>query len=150
MRVVVQRVKSSSVVVDSEVVGKIGKGLMVLVGVAPDDTVEDVEWLAKKIVNMRIFADDNDIMNRSLLDIDGEVLVISQFTLHAKTKKGNRPSYINAAKPDISIPLYEKFKEVIESYIKHPIQSGIFGADMALSLINDGPVTITIDSKAKE
>ena len=150
MRVVLQRVSEASVKVDEKITGEIGWGLLVLVGIENEDTDEDIEWLSKKIAQLRIFADEEGLMNRSLLDIDGNALVISQFTLHAKVKKGNRPSYIKAARPETAIPMYEKFKERLGAAIGKEVASGIFGADMKVSLINDGPVTITIDSKNKE
>ena len=147
MRVVIQRVKNASVRVDEQVVGAIDAGLLLLLGITQEDSTEDIEWLCRKIVQMRIFGDENDLMNKSLLDIDGEVLVISQFTLHASTKKGNRPSFIAAARPEQAIPLYEQFITVIQDYVPKKVQTGIFGADMKVNLLNDGPVTITMDSK---
>jgi D-aminoacyl-tRNA deacylase len=150
MKIVIQRVKNASVTVKNEVVGQINQGLLVLVGIEEADTQEDIDWLSQKIVQLRIFNDENGIMNYSLQDINGELLVISQFTLHAATKKGNRPSYIKAAKPEIAIPLYEKFVFSLQEKINHKIQKGIFGADMQVGLINDGPVTIVIDSKNRE
>ena len=150
MRVVIQRVKNASVRVDEQVVGAIDHGLLLLLGITQEDSAEDVEWLCRKIVQMRIFGDENDLMNKSLLDIDGEVLVISQFTLHASTKKGNRPSFIAAARPEQAIPLYEQFINVIQDYVPKKVQTGIFGADMKVNLLNDGPVTITMDSKNRE
>ena len=144
---IIQRVIESSVTIDGNVKGKIGKGLMILVGFEATDTQEDIDWISYKIVNLRIFPDANGVMNVSILDADGEVLIISQFTLMASTKKGNRPSYIHAAPPDISIPLYEAFLKKMDELLPHKIQSGIFGADMKVALINDGPVTILIDSK---
>ncbi len=147
MRVVIQRVIESSVTIDGNVKGKTGKGMMILVGFEATDTQEDIDWISYKIVNLRIFPDANGVMNVSILDTDGEVLVISQFTLMASTKKGNRPSYIHAAPPEISIPLYEAFLKKMDELLPHPVQSGIFGADMKVALINDGPVTILIDSK---
>lgn len=150
MRVVIQRVVSASVDVDHSVVGSIGKGLMVLVGIEDADTTEDVEWLSSKITQLRIFNDEAGIMNRSLKDIDGELLLVSQFTLHAATKKGNRPSYIRASRPELAIPLYEQFKQQLEKELGKGIATGIFGADMKVSLINDGPVTIIMDTKNKE
>lgn len=150
MRVVVQRVTQASVSVDSEIIGQITNGLMVLVGIENADSDKDSEWLSKKICNLRIFDDEDGIMNKSLLDIDGGILAISQFTLHAKTKKGNRPSYIHAAKPDISIPLYENFVACLEKETGKKIETGKFGAEMQVSLVNDGPVTIVIDTKNKE
>lgn len=150
MRVVIQRVSDASVKVDGNVIGEIKQGLLVLVGIADGDTDEDIDWLTSKLVNLRIFSDDEGLMNLSVKEIDGEILAISQFTLHALTKKGNRPSYIKAAKPDVAIPIYEKFKVKLELELGKPIQTGKFGADMKVSLVNDGPVTITIDSKNKE
>ena len=150
MRVVIQRVKNASVRVDEQVVGAIDHGLLLLLGITQEDNSEDIEWLCRKIVQMRIFGDENDLMNKSLLDIDGEVLVISQFTLHASTKKGNRPSFIAAARPEQAIPLYEQFISVIQDYVPKKVQTGIFGADMKVNLLNDGPVTITMDSKNRE
>jgi D-tyrosyl-tRNA(Tyr) deacylase len=150
MRVVIQRVKNASVRVDEQVVGAIDHGLLLLLGITQEDNIEDIEWLCRKIVQMRIFGDENDLMNKSLLDIDGEVLVISQFTLHASTKKGNRPSFIAAARPEQAIPLYEQFISVIQDYVPKKVQTGIFGADMKVNLLNDGPVTITMDSKNRE
>ena len=150
MRVVIQRVKNASVRVDEQVVGAIDHGLLLLLGITQEDSAEDIEWLCRKIVQMRIFGDENDLMNKSLLDIDGEVLVISQFTLHASTKKGNRPSFIAAARPEEAIPLYEQFITAIQNYIPKKVQTGIFGADMKVNLLNDGPVTITMDSKNRE
>jgi len=150
MRVVIQRVKQASVTIGGKLESSIQKGMMILVGIEDADGIEDISWLCKKIVNLRIFPDENDIMNRSILEDGGDILIVSQFTLMASTKKGNRPSYIKAARPEISVPLYERFcKELAESLGK-PIQTGVFGADMAVELINDGPVTILIDSKIKE
>jgi len=150
MRIVIQRVKNASVRVEEQVVGAIDHGLLLLLGITQEDSTEDIEWLCRKIVQMRIFGDENDLMNKSLLDIDGEVLVISQFTLHASTKKGNRPSFIAAARPEQAIPLYEQFISVIQDYVPKKVQTGIFGADMKVNLLNDGPVTITMDSKNRE
>lgn len=147
MRAVIQRVSVSTVTIDGKQVASIGYGLLILLGVVDDDTIDDINWLSSKIVNMRIFPDENDVMNKSILDCEGDIIVVSQFTLHANTKKGNRPSYIKAAKPDIAIPLYEAFVKKIETDLGKPIQTGEFGADMKVSLINDGPVTIIIDSK---
>ena len=147
MRVVIQRVKKASVSVSDEIVGAIDKGLMLLVGIQADDTQDDIEWLTQKIVNLRIFDDLQGVMNCSVLDINGDILAISQFTLMARTKKGNRPSYIDAAIPDIAIPIYERFKEELAKQLGKQVQAGIFGADMQVSLINNGPVTIIIDSK---
>jgi D-tyrosyl-tRNA(Tyr) deacylase len=150
MRVVIQRVSEASVTIDNKINGQIELGLLVLVGVEDSDTAEDIQWLCNKIVNLRIFNDANGVMNCSVKDVDGAILLISQFTLHASTKKGNRPSYIRAAKPDIAIPIYESFKSVLAEELGKPIQTGIFGADMKVALLNDGPVTILIDSKNKE
>lgn len=150
MKVVIQRVLSSSVEIDEKIVSQIQKGLLILVGIEDSDNQEDIIWLTSKIINLRIFADENDVMNLSVKDINGEIIVVSQFTLHASTKKGNRPSYIKASKPEIAIPLYESFVKQIEIELGKKVQTGIFGADMKVSLINDGPVTIIIDSKNKE
>lgn len=150
MRVLIQRVKRASVTVDGELVSQIAQGLLVLVGICDEDNHEDIEWLTKKISNIRLFDDENGVMNLSLMDIDGELLAVSQFTLMASTKKGNRPSYIKAAKPDISIPLYESFCNEMEIALNKPIKRGVFGADMKVDLLNDGPVTIFIDSKNRE
>ena len=150
MRVVIQRVSSASVVVEQAVVGSIGKGLMVLLGIEHEDTEEDATWLVGKLVQMRIFADPEDKMNLNVQDVDGEVLVISQFTLHASTKKGNRPSFIRAARPEKAIPLYEFFLTAVEQLMGKSVARGIFGADMKVSLVNDGPVTITMDSQDRE
>lgn len=150
MKAVIQRVSQSSVVVDSQVISQIRQGLLVLVGIEDADNEDDINWLVSKIVHLRIFADENQIMNLSLKDIDGEMIVVSQFTLHALTKKGNRPSYIRASKPEIAIPLYESFLKQMESELGKKIQTGQFGADMKVSLVNDGPVTIIIDTKNKE
>ena len=150
MRAIIQRVSAAHVVSDGELTGRIETGLVVLLGIEHDDTKEDAEWLSDKIRQMRIFPDADGKMNLSLADINGEVLVISQFTLHASTKKGNRPSFIKAARPDLAIPLYEYFKENFSLQTGKPIASGIFGADMKVSLVNDGPVTIILDSKNKE
>jgi D-tyrosyl-tRNA(Tyr) deacylase len=150
MRVVIQRVLESHVKVDGQIIGQVGKGLMILVGIEPSDNQEDIVWLSNKIVNLRIFDDEQGVMNKSIIDISGDILLISQFTLHASTKKGNRPSYIQAAKPEIAIPLYEQFIAQLQLDLGKSIQLGSFGADMKVSLINDGPVTITIDTKNKE
>ena len=147
MRLVIQRVKSASVSFDGDIFSSIQEGLLILLGITHDDTEEDVNWLVNKVVNMRIFSDIEGKMNLSLEDIDGEALVVSQFTLHASTKKGNRPSYTNAARPDVAIPLYELFVDTLSRKRKKEIPTGKFGADMQIELINDGPVTITIDSK---
>lgn len=147
MIVVIQRVSESSVKIEGNVKAQIGLGLMILLGIEEADTQEDIDWLAKKIVNLRIFPDENGVMNRCVLEVGGEILLISQFTLHASTKKGNRPSYIKAAKPDFAIPMYEKMIQVLEAELGKAIGTGEFGADMKVSLVNDGPVTIVIDSK---
>jgi D-tyrosyl-tRNA(Tyr) deacylase len=150
MRTVIQRVSHASVTIDGVCKSKIGRGLLVLVGVEDTDRQEDVEWLCGKIVNLRIFDDENGVMNRSVKDIDGEILVISQFTLFAATKKGNRPSYIRASKPDVAVPLYESFCETLRGELGKDIGTGRFGADMKVELLNDGPVTICIDTHNKE
>ena len=150
MRVVLQRVSSASVTIENKIVAVIQKGLLVLVGIEDADNQEDVDWLVNKIINIRIFGDENDVMNLSVADIDGDIIVVSQFTLHAATKKGNRPSYIKASKPDIAIPLYENFVHKMQFALGKKIQTGVFGADMKVALVNDGPVTIMIDSKNRE
>ena len=150
MRTVIQRVTNASVTVESKVVAEIQKGLLVFVGIEEADTQEDLDWLVTKIAQLRIFNDENEVMNLSVQDIDGDVLVVSQFTLHAATKKGNRPSYIKAAKPDFAIPMYERFVKTLESKLGKKVPTGIFGADMKVLLLNDGPVTIQMDSKNKE
>lgn len=150
MKIVVQRVSKASVTIDGEKKASIQKGLLILLGIENEDAQEDIDWLVRKISNLRIFNDENGVMNKSLLNIDGEVIVVSQFTLHASTKKGNRPSYIKAAKPDIAIPLYKKFILTLEKETSKKVQTGEFGADMKVELLNDGPVTIIIDSKNKE
>jgi D-aminoacyl-tRNA deacylase len=150
MRAIIQRVIEASVRVDHEVTGKIGKGLLVLLGIEDTDMQEDIEWLCGKIINLRIFNDENGIMNISVKDSGGDILVVSQFTLFASTKKGNRPSYIRASKPEIAIPIYENMCRTLEDGLGQVVQRGVFGADMKVSLINDGPVTIVIDSKARE
>ncbi|HZH87214.1 MAG TPA: D-aminoacyl-tRNA deacylase [Brumimicrobium sp.] len=155
MKVVIQRTTEASVTIDNKIVGQIENGLLLLLGIAEDDTDEDIEWLCRKLSTLRIFSDqegksDSNRMNLSIQDIKGEFLVVSQFTLHAKTKKGNRPSFIHAAKPEIAIPLYEKFKKVLTAVSGCKVESGEFGADMKVSLVNDGPVTIIIDTKNKE
>lgn len=149
MKAVIQRVSSASVEINGSTAGEINIGYVVLLGIALDDTQEDVAWLANKIFNLRIFADEEGLMNQSISEVDGDILLISQFTLHAKTKKGNRPSYIHAAKPETAIPLYEYFISELSKLLNHPIQSGEFGANMKVSLVNDGPVTIIIDTKNK-
>lgn len=150
MRLVIQRVLEASVTINGEIFSSIGNGLMILVGIEEVDNDSDVEWLTSKVVKLRIFDDENGVMNRSVLDVDGEILAVSQFTLHALTEKGNRPSYIRAAKPDISLPLYEKFCNVLQQKLGKTVKTGVFGADMKVALINNGPVTILIDSKRRE
>lgn len=150
MRVLIQRVKEASVTVDGEVISLIHNGLLVFVGIEDDDNREDILWLTKKIANIRLFDDENGVMNLSVIDAGGDILAVSQFTLMASTKKGNRPSYIKAAKPEISIPLYEEFCNEMELAVNKPIGRGVFGADMKVRLLNDGPVTIFIDSKNRE
>lgn len=150
MRSVIQRVSSSEVSVDGKISGKIENGLLVLVGIEESDSQEDIEWLSGKIVNLRIFDDEQGVMNRSVLDSKGEILVVSQFTLHASTKKGNRPSYIRAAKPETAIPLYKNLLHRLETDLGKPVATGIFGAMMKVTLINDGPVTIIIDTKDRQ
>ena len=150
MRVVIQKVKEASVTVEGEKISAIKNGLLILVGIENEDTQEDIDYLVKKSTQLRIFDDDNGVMNRSVKDVDGDIIVVSQFTLQANTKKGNRPSYIRAAKPDISIPMYEKFVAAMETALGKKVGTGKFGAMMDVALINDGPVTIIIDSKQKE
>ena len=150
MKVVLQRVSKASVTINDIKVADINSGLLVLLGIVNEDTQEDINWLVRKIANLRIFNDENGVMNTSLIDINGEVIVVSQFTLQASTKKGNRPSYIKAAKPDVAIPLYENFVSTLEKEINKKVQTGEFGADMKVELLNDGPVTIIIDSKNKD
>lgn len=150
MRVVLQRVSKASVTINREIVSEIGRGLLILVGIEDDDTQEDIDWLATKITQLRIFDDENGVMNLSVKDIDGEILIVSQFTLHASTKKGNRPSYIRASKPDFAIPVYEKFIQKTEEMMGKTVGTGRFGAMMDVSLVNDGPVTIIIDTKQKD
>ena len=150
MRVVIQRVTEASVVVDGNITGSIKQGLLILQGIEDADTAEDINWLSNKICNLRIFNDEDGVMNKSILDIGGDILLVSQFTLFASTKKGNRPSYIKASKPTTAIPLYEAMITQLQKDLGKPIQTGIFGADMKVSLLNDGPVTIIIDSKNKE
>ena len=150
MRTLIQRVQHASVIIDGQLKSKIGKGLLVLVGIEDRDTQEDIEWLCKKIANLRIFDDENGVMNRSVIETEGEVMVVSQFTLHASTKKGNRPSYIHASKPDIAIPMYEAFCAEMGLQIGKEVQTGTFGAYMKVDLVYDGPVTIWIDSQNKE
>ena len=150
MRVVIQRVAKAGVAINGKMNGAIGKGLLIFLGIEDADTDEDIRWMSNKIINLRIFNDDSGVMNRSVLETGGEILLISQFTLHASTKKGNRPSYIKASKPDVAIPLYEKMIEQLTQDLGKEIAKGIFGADMQVELLNDGPVTIIIDSKNKE
>lgn len=150
MRVVIQRVTEALVKVDGNITGEIKSGLLVFLGIEDADTEEDISWLSNKIINLRIFNDEADVMNKSLLDINGDILLISQFTLHAATKKGNRPSYIKASKPEFAIPMYEKMIKQLQTDLGKKIQTGIFGADMKVSLLNDGPVTIIIDTKNKD
>lgn len=150
MKVVIQRVSKASVSIEGVKVADILNGLLVFLGIVEHDTKDDIQWLSNKIVNLRIFGDEQGVMNKSFMDSKGDVIVVSQFTLHASTKKGNRPSYIKAAKPDIAIPLYEAFIKLLENDLGKKIQTGQFGADMKVELINDGPVTIIIDSKNKE
>jgi D-tyrosyl-tRNA(Tyr) deacylase len=150
MKTVIQRVSKASVTIEGKKVASINNGLLILLGIIDEDTNEDISWLSNKIVNLRIFNDENGVMNQSLKDISGDVIVVSQFTLHANTKKGNRPSYIKAAKPEVAIPLDEVFLKQLEADLGKPIQTGVFGADMKVELLNDGPVTIIIDTQNKE
>lgn len=150
MKVVIQRVTRASVTIEQQMFSSIGKGMLVLVGIQADDTDEDINWLASKIVNLRIFDDENGVMNKSILDSGGEILAVSQFTLMARTKKGNRPSYIDAAPPAISVPLYEKFVATLSQELHKEVQTGQFGTDMKVELTNDGPVTIIVDSKNRQ
>lgn len=150
MRILIQRVKNASVTIEGKRVSQIGKGILIFVGICEEDSNEDIEWLCKKAANLRIFDDENGVMNKSVLETDGEILAVSQFTLMASTKKGNRPSYIKAAKPEISVPLYEEFCKEIGRITNKPVKTGVFGADMQVELLNDGPVTIYIDSKNRE
>lgn len=150
MRAVIQRVSKASVTIDKKIYSQIGMGLLVLVGIEDADTAEDIEWLSGKIVNLRVFNDDNGVMNVSLKDVNGDILAVSQFTLHASTKKGNRPSYIKASKPEFAIPMYEKLIQQLSNDLGKAVCTGVFGADMKVELLNDGPVTIVIDTKNKE
>jgi len=150
MRVVIQRVSEASVTIDNIIKGAIGTGYMILLGIRAEDTFEDIDWLTSKICGLRVFSDSQGLMNESIIDQNGEILLISQFTLFASTKKGNRPSFLNAAKPDIAIPLYEEFVNMLSQKLGKAVKTGEFGADMKVSLVNDGPVTITIDSKNRE
>ncbi|MFN5704738.1 MAG: D-aminoacyl-tRNA deacylase [bacterium] len=149
MRLVIQRVKHASVEIENNIKGRINHGLLILLGITNDDSLEDINWLSQKVVNLRIFNDENNVMNRSLIDVNGDILLISQFTLYAQTQKGNRPSYINAAKADIAIPLYQQMISKLQIDFNKEIQTGEFGADMKVELLNDGPVTIIMDSKNK-
>ena len=149
MKVVIQRVSSASVTIETEIVANIQSGLLVLVGIEDEDSLDDINWLSQKIINLRIFGDDNGVMNLSVKDIQADIIIVSQFTLHASTKKGNRPSYIKASKPEMAIPIYENFVKHMELELGKKIQTGKFGADMKVALVNDGPVTIIIDSKSK-
>ncbi len=150
MRAVIQRVSTASVVIEGTLKSEIGMGLMILLGIEDADSNEDIEWLCRKIANMRIFPDEEGVMNKSLVEVNGEALVVSQFTLHASTKKGNRPSYIQAAKPEVAIPLYKGFVSEFQSHLNQEIKTGEFGADMKVSLVNDGPVTILVDTKSRQ
>jgi D-tyrosyl-tRNA(Tyr) deacylase len=149
LKVVIQRVSSASVTISEDIVAQIDNGLLILVGIEDNDSHEDINWLSQKIINLRVFGDENEVMNLSVKDIQGEIIIVSQFTLHASTKKGNRPSYIKASKPEIAIPMYEKFVKQMELELGKKIQTGKFGADMKVALVNDGPVTLIIDSKNK-
>lgn len=150
MRAVIQRVTRASVTINNKIEGQIALGVLIFLGIVAEDTLEDIKWLSKKISKLRIFSDENDVMNLSLIDQNFEALVISQFTLHAQTKKGNRPSYIRAARPEIAIPLYEEFIRQLQHDLGKEVQSGVFGANMEIDLLNDGPVTIIIDTKNRE
>ena len=150
MKAVIQRVSRASVTVDEKIISEISNGLLILLGIEDADNQQDIEWLSRKIVNLRIFNDDKGVMNKSLLEVQGDALVVSQFTLHAATKKGNRPSYIKAAKPDVAVPMYENFVRQLENDLCKKVGTGVFGADMKVNLLNDGPVTIIIDTKNKE
>ena len=150
MKVVIQRVSEASVIINNAEVATIKTGILILLGIVNEDSQEDIDWLCKKVLNLRIFPDDRGVMNTSVLDANGNVIVVSQFTLHASTKKGNRPSYIKAAKPEIAIPLYEKFVRTLQAQLGKSVQTGVFGADMKVHLVNDGPVTIIIDYQQKD
>lgn len=150
MRAVIQRVKEASVEVDEKIIGQINNGLLILIGFEPEENQEDFDWIIKKITQLRIFDDENGVMNKSVVDTEGDLLIVSQFTLHANCKKGNRPSYIRAAKPDLAVPYYEKFIVETEKLINKKVQKGEFGADMKVKLLNDGPVTIILDSKNRD
>lgn len=150
MRAVIQRVSRASVTVDGKIISQIETGLLVLLGIENEDSLEDIVWLSRKIINMRVFNDEKGVMNKSLIEINKDAIVVSQFTLHASIKKGNRPSYLKAAKPEISVPLYEKFVDQLQTDLGKPVGTGVFGADMKVDLLNDGPVTIVVDTKNKE
>lgn len=150
MRIVIQRVSEASVTINQHVHSSIGKGLLILLGIEDADTLEDITWLTRKIANLRIFNNENEVMNKSVIETNGEILLVSQFTLHASTKKGNRPSYIKASKPDVAVPMYEKFIDELKLTSKCPVKTGEFGAMMQVALVNDGPVTIIMDSKERE
>lgn len=150
MKAVIQRVAKANVTIEGEIVASISNGLLILIGIVDEDTQEDIIWLSNKIANLRVFGDENDVMNRSIIDVNGKAIVVSQFTLHASTKKGNRPSYIKAAKPEVAIPLYKSFVNQLENDLDNKVQTGQFGADMKVELLNDGPVTIIIDTKNRE
>jgi len=150
MKAVIQRVAKASVTIEGEIVASINNGLLILLGIVDEDTQEDIIWLSNKVTNLRVFGDENDVMNRSIIDVNGNAIVVSQFTLHASTKKGNRPSYIKAAKPEVAIPLYKSFVNQLEKDLNKIVQTGQFGADMKVELLNDGPVTIIIDTKNRE
>jgi D-tyrosyl-tRNA(Tyr) deacylase len=150
MKAVIQRVSRASVTIEGKIVASIANGILILLGIIDEDNQEDINWLSNKIANLRIFGDENDVMNKSVIEVDGDAIVVSQFTLHASTKKGNRPSYIKAAKPETAIPIYEDFVKQLELDLGKKVQTGQFGADMKVDLLNDGPVTIIIDSKKRE
>jgi D-tyrosyl-tRNA(Tyr) deacylase len=150
MKILIQKTLNAEVIVDAKIVGKINKGLLVFLGIVSDDNDEDIDWLVKKIIQLRIFEDENNLLNLSIKDINGEILVVSQFTLHASTKKGNRPSYIKAAKQEISLPIYNKFLKNLELQFGKNIKKGIFGAQMQVKLVNDGPITLILDSKQRD
>lgn len=150
MRIVIQRVREASVTVDEKIVSKIGCGFLILLGIETEDNDEDIAWLCGKVCKLRVFSDEEGAMNRSIVDVDGDIIVVSQFTLHASTKKGNRPSFIKAARPDVAIPLYQQFVQQLQKDLNKKVQTGTFGAMMDVSLVNDGPVTIIIDSKNRE
>jgi D-tyrosyl-tRNA(Tyr) deacylase len=150
MRIVIQRVSRASVTIDGKIKSSIGPGLLILLGIEDADTTDDIQWLSAKVCNLRIFSDENGVMNRSVKEVPGDIILVSQFTLHASTKKGNRPSYLKAAKQDVAVPLYEKMIVQLGTELGKPIQTGVFGADMKVELVNDGPVTIIIDSKDRE